>query len=116
MADWFEERRSHGRFPCGLAVSCRAVAGGKAWSGWASDVSNGGMCLRAERRFEQGTLLRIQIRPGADADTALPLARVVHVRATGDGKWVIGCQFARTLGQEDLAALLGPAGAWLASR
>jgi hypothetical protein len=91
-------------------------AGKTTWAGWASDVSRYGISIIAERRFEKGTLLRVLTRDEAHAEEALPLVRVVDIRAADEGKWVAGCVFARNLDEEELSTFLGPAAAWLASR
>jgi hypothetical protein len=118
MKNLLGDRPRAERYSCGLAITCSPLSGaGKlSWVGWASDVSDHGMCLVVERRFEKGTLLRVQARTGAVGHAAFPLLRVVLVRAAGEGKWLIQCHFTRKPDEGELCILLGPAGAWLASR
>lgn len=104
------ENRAWERFPCGLSTTCQPVAarGGNefAWPAQIRDLSQGGMGIILNRRFEPGTGLAIEI-PETDAypgDTLL--CRVVHATRC-DGKWLLGCSLVSPLSEEELERLLG---------
>jgi hypothetical protein len=77
---------------------------------WASvrDVSLGGLAIVLSQRLSPGTRLIIDkpLRPGKPWH-ALSV-RVVHATACAEG-WLLGCEFAHPLSDEDLEALLQPA-------
>jgi hypothetical protein len=69
------------------------------------DVSRGGLRLLLDRRFEAGTLLRVEVELAKE--TLLPLlARVVNLVNRPDGTWVVGCSLAKELTEDELQVLL----------
>src|SRR5262245_47309723 len=103
------ENRSWERFPCGLTTTCQPVAarGGSefAWPAQIRDLSQGGLGIILNRRFEPGTGLAIDI-PETDAypgDTLL--CRIVHA-TRWDGQWLLGCALVSPLSEEELQRLL----------
>jgi len=104
------ENRSWERFPCGLTTTCQPVAarGGSefAWPAQIRDLSQAGMGILLNRRFEPGTGLAIEV-PETDAypgDTLL--CRVVHA-TRWDDKWLLGCVLVSPLSEEEMERLLG---------
>jgi hypothetical protein len=69
------------------------------------DVSRGGLKLVVPRRFESGTLLRVEVAVGEDIPLTL-LARVVHVTARPESGWAVGCALAKELSENEVQALL----------
>src|SRR4051812_32014146 len=57
------DRRATPRFPCSLETACKPAmwADDKLWDGRIKDISLGGMGLLVKRRFEPGTLLRVDV-------------------------------------------------------
>jgi hypothetical protein len=66
------------------------------------DVSRGGIHLVAERRFEPGELLSVDLPAPEGQACAVVLAYVVRVAPQHGGNWSVGCIFAIELGDEDL--------------
>jgi hypothetical protein len=67
------------------------------------DVSTSGAALLVGSALEPGTALLLQV-PGEDKDHLVSLpARVVRTAGQDDGSWLVGCRFASTLSQEELA-------------
>jgi hypothetical protein len=102
------ERRKHGRLPCEFSIACRPYIGGEnlQWNGLALDISCGGIGMVAERRFERGTILKIEVQGKHDGPPSLLMARVVRVGANADGKWVLGCQFPTEMDESDVREFL----------
>src|SRR5262245_39683298 len=100
------ERRAWVRYPCSFEASCHAVASaaGVLWSAKVLDISAGGLRLVVSRRFEIGTVLRLEVHSGLQQAPWTFLARVIHARPQTGGDWALGCAFARELDEEDLRA------------
>src|SRR2546426_281781 len=100
------ERRAWVRYPCSFEASCHSIASAAdvLWSAKVVDISAGGLRLVVSRRFEVGTVLRLEIHSGLQAAPWAFLARVIHARPQTGGDWALGCAFARELDEEDLRA------------
>ena len=102
------ECRVYERQACALPTACRPAAAFNnkeaTWSAVIRDISAGGIRLVLRRRFEPGTGLAIEL-PGND-ETYTVLAKVIHVRATDDGSWALGCRFISELGDSEVERLL----------
>jgi len=100
------ERRAWVRYPCSLEASCNSIASvaDVLWSARVENISAGGLRLQISRRFEVGTVLRLEIRNGIEEAPHTFLARVMHATPLDSGDWALGCAFARELGNEDLRA------------
>jgi hypothetical protein len=101
------ERRAWVRRSCSLETSGRSSAHMREvhWFGTVVDLSQGGMRLLLNRRFEVGTVLEVEV-PAASLSTDTLAARVVHLTSSGTGEWLLGCAFQQPLSQRDLEALL----------
>lgn len=66
------------------------------------DLSLGGANLVVDRPLPVGQMLSVEL-PAANEETRTVLACVVRAIEENDGKWSLGCVFARELAQEDLA-------------
>jgi hypothetical protein len=77
---------------------------------WASvrDVSLGGLALVLSQRLSPGTRLIIDKPVRSGKPWHALSVRVVHATACAEG-WLLGCEFAHPLSEEDLEALLQPA-------
>ncbi len=56
--------------------------------------------------MENGALLSVELHNSAGTTERTMLACVVHVNRHEDGGWALGCNFIRSLGEEDLNALV----------
>jgi serine/threonine protein kinase len=99
------ERRVTVRYPCELDGVFQPIGKGEErWQGKVRDLSAGGVCLVAQRRFEPGTVLLLEIQ-GNGAESTL-LVRVVHAHKESRKRWVMGCHVSRTLAREEVRELL----------
>jgi hypothetical protein len=101
-----DERRVWTRYPADLETVYRPAGAGAAvrLSARIRNVSLGGISLCVDRPFAPGQMLSVEL-PGATEDARCDmLACVVHAGSGDDGEWLLGCTFARELGEEDLAA------------
>jgi hypothetical protein len=69
------------------------------YSARVQDISQGGVRLLVNQRFEPGTVLRILLNKAVEA-------RLVHATPTGENKWALGCEFAMTLSEQEIQNLL----------
>jgi PilZ domain len=103
------ERRRHVRRPFACAVSCLPTEGegaGQWWDAAVTDISRGGVRVLSDRWFESRDILRIRLGRDGDSTAIVVIVRVVRVHSCPDGKWLIGCQFAPELCEEELQAIL----------
>lgn len=101
--------RAYERIACELPSSCSppSAYGRKEarWKAVIHDISQGGMRLTLERRYEAGAGLAIEIPALNGNDPYTVLARVVHVQPR-DGAWSLGCQLISPLSDEELNSLI----------
>jgi hypothetical protein len=130
------DRRGAERCPPGLSASWRPLGAGddRLTPAAVCDLSAGGIALLVTEAPRTGAIVVVQLD---DPSGRLALPRVAHVKhatAQDDGRWLVGCSFAKPLPEADLAALFqsardgvapaaaaGPAeaeplGAWLPGR
>jgi hypothetical protein len=102
------KRRTEPRYQCAPATSGKVtdLANATTRSVWVVNLSHGGAGLLADQTLTAGTLLVIHLRSSSrDRVYDLP-ARVVHATAHIGGDWMVGCEFAAKLDDDDLEALL----------
>jgi hypothetical protein len=78
------------------------------WWGSVRDVSLGGLAIALSQRLSPGTPLIIDKPLRSGKPWHALSVRVVHATACAEG-WLLGCEFAQPLSEEDLEALLQPA-------
>jgi hypothetical protein len=105
------ECRVYERHTCELRGHCQPTAsrGESAeprWSATIIDISRGGIRLRLRRRFERGAILAFELKGANATQSCTAVAKVIHVRAQGEGAWIMGCKFCNQLGDEELQGLL----------
>ncbi len=105
------ECRVFDRHACELPGRCQPTAsqGQSAeplWTATVVDISRGGIRLRLRRRFERGSILTIELKGANATQCCTAVGKVVHVRANGNGFWIMGCQFFGPLGDDELKELL----------
>ena len=96
------------RFPSRRATYCQSAAGADelSWSAHVYEITSASLKLLSHHKFEQGTAVKIGASDDSTNATALILARVAYVIPTSDGKWSMGCAFARELSEEEILAWL----------
>ncbi len=100
MAPSSAERRRWVRFPANLGTFWQTVTSQEiCYSARVQDLSQGGVRLLVNQRFEPGTLLRILLKKAVEA-------RLVHATPTPDNKWAIGCEFITVLSEQEVQNLL----------
>jgi len=105
----FKERRMFVRHACRLKAECyenEAVEYGSGWPVTVVNISQGGVCLRSTQRLARGTVLVLGLRHTCQAFRPPLVVRVVQVGADKEGDCLLGCEFNRLLGLEELHALL----------
>ena len=101
------EQRGSGRHRARLRASYRLLAAGKnSWSAKVRDLSATGLALVLDHRFEVGLVLVIEFETSVPGLPTVLLARITHATATGEGRWVVGCEFAKRLSDPQLQMLI----------
>ncbi len=102
--------RIYERKPCDLPTTCRpASALAMKEMGWAAsvvDISQGGLRINLQRRFEKGTGLAIELPADDEQERTVVFVKVVHLQAIENGAWALGCRFISELGEDELQRLL----------
>jgi serine/threonine protein kinase len=109
-----EERRVAVRYPCSLGAHCNrnnsihpAEAGElDCWEATVHDLSVRGIGILVNRRFEQGTILTVDLNSPEHGFARSLEMRVTRVRRASQGWWFHGCVFAEKLSKEELRRLL----------
>jgi hypothetical protein len=106
-----KRRAKTGRHAWVRVVACRVPASkaNEATGGWwgrLCNISSAGLAVRLSRPFEPGTLLIVELTHKAKRSTCCLPVKVVHATAEGTRLWLIGCEFVRSLDEEELRALL----------
>src|SRR5262245_11812366 len=103
------ERRANRRSPCKVGIYCRSICHNQLaefWPATVLDVSKEGVGLIAERRFEKGTLLFIELQAIPEYPFRTFLARVVRSCKQANGHWILGCMLTKQVQQDEVTALL----------
>jgi hypothetical protein len=105
------ERRAWVRYPTKRDTFCQPRTARKDrdlwWQAEIHNISAGGIGLVLTRRFAPGTILSVELPSSSQSSVILQLARVAHASHRADGRWLIGCEFAKQLRDDDLKALTG---------
>lgn len=101
------ERRAWVRLPCDINSHCRPSIGSdeEHWSARILDISQGGIRLLLDRRFEPKTILNIQIEVQGEEAVAF-IAQVVHIDAESADRWSLGCRFPKPISEKEVEAVL----------
>jgi hypothetical protein len=76
------------------------------WVARIQDICREGVRLLIMRRFEPGTLLRLEVPGKSEEKPLLIQARVIHVVPYPNGSFGLGCAFSRELTEDELKNLL----------
>jgi hypothetical protein len=102
--------RVYERLECDVPVACQpAAAFGKEesrWEGTIRDISQGGVRLTLQRRFEPGTGLAVELPPLDNGDARTCFLKVMHVKRQLDGLWSLGCKFISELSEDEVKRLV----------
>lgn len=105
-----KEKRVHPRLRCRFKGRCRNFLWNDydmAWQASARDLSRGGVRCVLERRFEVGTILKLELTAAEEEHPSkVLLVRVVRVCDYPKGRWEIGCQLHRDLDEWELRELM----------
>jgi serine/threonine protein kinase len=106
-----KERRVAVRYPYSMGTVCNvdlsttaAMTEDLIWPAIVRDLSEHGIGLLLARRFEQGTVLSVELQKKKEASAHL--IKVTRVSPEKLGHWVLGCEFVEHLAREELADLL----------
>jgi hypothetical protein len=100
------DRRAKNRYASRKSGTCDKLVGrsGQPWTGSVVDISQDGVCLQLNRRFERGALLTIRFEAGPDLQHSM-IACVKWVKQATSKSWRVGCQFAQALSESELNSL-----------
>jgi hypothetical protein len=106
------ECRVYERHACELPTSCRPVSAlemrESPWSATIRDLSQGGLALHLQRRYEKGAALAVELPGEVDREPSVVFVKVVHVKRLAGGEWKLGCQFISELSDEHVHRLVAP--------
>jgi len=101
-------RRDARRYPYKALVSYRVVATRRSsWLARVGDLSQTGLALLIEHQLESGLMIMIELEDLAPQMPQILLARVRHCTRQANNRWLIGCEFARSLSEKELQLLIG---------
>lgn len=102
------DRRVYVRHPWNVEMAGYQVMAPRheQWNAKVLDISSGGIGLLVDCRFENGTLLSLELPSTAGKAPFTMLVRVVHITAQSADRWVVGCSFAAELSEDKLRELL----------
>jgi hypothetical protein len=111
--------RVYQRQTCELPTTCQPASVLEMkelrWSAIIADISVGGVRIIAQRRFEKGAGLAIEL-PGTETrECNVVFVKVVHLKAHENGAWALGCKFISELSEDELQSLLTAKHHFLAS-
>lgn len=102
-----DERRGFDRIVCAIPTTCQPPSGYRKdpWPATICNLSNSGVGLSLNRRFEKGSGLAIEL-PTEDGGTTTVLGRVVFLQANPAGGWLLGCHLVSELSDEEVRSVL----------
>ncbi len=102
------DQRGWVRFACDVQATYQTVGASSSPPRPAKvlNLSASGVGLVVPAPVENGSLLSVELQPADGEFTRTMLACVVHQTAQAEGEWALGCNFIRSLSEEDLKALL----------
>jgi hypothetical protein len=102
------ERRAALRYHWDVEIPCSPVpeCEDPSWSARVQDISTTGIGLVVDRYVEPETYLAVQLQCDEFLLSYTVLVQVKNLRTQGDGSWRLGCEFARTLSEEEVRTLL----------
>ena len=105
-----QDCRVYERKDCSLPTTCQPAAATDShevrWNATIQNISQGGVGLLLPRRFEKGTSLAIELPGDMERDSAIVFVKVVHLRRSNNGGWILGCKFISELSEDEIERLL----------
>ena len=98
------ERRAFVRHFCDIGALVDS------WPARIENVSRGGLKVVIGRRFEMGTILKVEVATAGEESFSTLLARVVRAAPESIGNWSLGCAFLQEISEEEVQDLLVGAG------
>jgi hypothetical protein len=101
------DQRKWVRFPCEVTALYQIITAlqPEAKPSRVLNLAATGVGLEVAEAVENGTLLSVELHAAHGPCKRTMLACVVHVAQQGEGKWALGCNFIRSLSEEELKAL-----------
>jgi hypothetical protein len=93
------ERRAFVRHFCDIGAIVDS------WPAQIENISRGGLKVVISRRFEIGTILKVEVPVGTQ-DSYTFLARVVRAAPESTGCWGLGCALLQEISEEEIQNLL----------
>ncbi len=105
------DRRTAARRQPTLGTVCRMEprAGGDGAIGLVWNISTGGVSMLFNDRMERGTTIKGVLATSTDGFSLPVTVRVTHVAELQTGDYLIGCQFDRPIGTEEMRHFLSDA-------
>jgi hypothetical protein len=107
------ERRASVRYTCDPESfspenSCRPITAPsrEAWSAIVRDLSTSGIGIIVNRRFEPGTLLKVDLEDAEHTTSTTLLVRVARISQEDPTSWLLGCTFTTKMTESDLLSLM----------
>ncbi|HYT88627.1 MAG TPA: PilZ domain-containing protein [Gemmataceae bacterium] len=102
------DQRTWMRFTCDVKAQYQPIGGPETAPQNAKviNLSASGVGLLVPRSIDNGALLSVELQAASGSFRRTMLACVVHVTAQPESEWALGCNFIRSLSDEDLQALL----------
>jgi c-di-GMP-binding flagellar brake protein YcgR len=102
------DQRQWKRFPASVTACYQRVASDdeRHYAAKVLDISATGVGLLVDRDIENGTLLSVELHNAAGTAERTMLACIVHVTRQASSEWALGCNFIRSLSEQDLKALV----------
>jgi PilZ domain len=100
--------RRWARFASNVETVCYTcdTAPGERRSARILDISAGGIGLALRCQFAESTLLHFELPQEMNLADPNLLVRVVRVKDQGDGTWILGCEFADQLSEDEVQRLV----------
>ena len=77
-----------------------------AWPARIENISRGGVKILVGRRFEVGTVIKLELHVPGEDEFYLLLVKVVRIAEESNGGWGLGCAFVREITEEEIQKLL----------
>jgi eukaryotic-like serine/threonine-protein kinase len=105
LEDKGHELRTAKRYPAKGTGTCTALRdqNNRLWVGQLINVSETGLCLEINRRFERGVMLSVQL--DANSVSRSLIACVAWVKQLAPGSWKVGCRLAQPLSEVEIHSL-----------
>jgi PilZ domain len=94
------ERRTYVRHFCDIGAVVDA------WPARIQDISRGGAKVVLSRRYEVGTVLKLEVFVPSNESLYMLLVKVVHIVQEPTGSWRLGCAFVQEITDEEMQELL----------